>query len=117
MGPAGRSANPCWLASPAERQDAAWRVAGAAEKRGIGSGTRSDRIHILGVMQDWPVCFEEQHRIMNSLAKNVLYGSMGVAGLVAAAAVLDFVTGGGIFAAHSMAGYVMDVLFIVVRGS
>ena len=53
---------------------------------------------------------------MNSLAKNVLYGSMGVAGLVAAAAVLDFVTGGGVFATRSMAGYVMDVLFIVGAG-
>jgi threonine/homoserine/homoserine lactone efflux protein len=53
---------------------------------------------------------------MNSLAKNVLYGSIGVAGLVAAGAVLDLVTGGGIFATHSTAGYVMDALFIVGAG-
>jgi hypothetical protein len=53
---------------------------------------------------------------MNFQPKHVLYASIGVTGLVAAAAVLDFVTGGWVFATHSMAGYVMDAMFIVGAG-
>jgi hypothetical protein len=53
---------------------------------------------------------------MNSLPKNVLYTSIGLTGLVAAAAVADFLTGGWVFATHSTAGYVMDVMFIIGAG-
>lgn len=53
---------------------------------------------------------------MNSLPKRVLYASIGLTGLVAAAAVLDFVTGGMIFASHTTSGYVMDVFFILGAG-
>jgi hypothetical protein len=53
---------------------------------------------------------------MSSLPKRVLYGSMGLSGLVALAAVGDFVTGGMIFASHTMSGYVMDVMFLIGAG-
>jgi uncharacterized membrane protein len=53
---------------------------------------------------------------MNSLPRRLLYASIGLTGLVAAIAVIDFVTGGGVFASHTMTGYVMDGLFIVGAG-
>jgi hypothetical protein len=53
---------------------------------------------------------------MNSLPKNVLYTSIGLTALVAVASVADFLTGGWVFATHSMAGYVMDALFVVGAG-
>jgi hypothetical protein len=53
---------------------------------------------------------------MTSWPKRFLYGSIGLTGLVALAAVIDFVTGGMIFASHSMSGYVMDVMFLVGAG-
>lgn len=53
---------------------------------------------------------------MNSLPKRLLYASIGATGLVAAAAVVDFLTGGWVFASHSAAGYVMDVMFIAGAG-
>jgi hypothetical protein len=48
--------------------------------------------------------------------KRVLYASIGLTGLVAAAAAIDFLTGGMIFASHSMSGYVMDFMFILGAG-
>ena len=53
---------------------------------------------------------------MNSLPKRVLYASIGLTGLVAAAAAVDFLTGGWVFASHSMSGYVMDVMFLLGAG-
>jgi hypothetical protein len=53
---------------------------------------------------------------MNSLPKRVLYASIGLMGLVAAGAAVDFLTGGWVFAARSMSGYVMDALFLVGAG-
>jgi hypothetical protein len=53
---------------------------------------------------------------MNSLPKRVLYASIGVMGLVAAAAAVDFLTGGWVFASQSMSGYMMDALFLVGAG-
>jgi hypothetical protein len=46
----------------------------------------------------------------------MLYGSIGVTGLVAVAAVIDFATGGMIFASHTTSGYVMDVMFLIGAG-
>jgi hypothetical protein len=54
--------------------------------------------------------------LMTSWPKRFLYGSIGLAGLVALAAVIDFVTGGMVFASRSMSGYVMDVMFLVGAG-
>lgn len=53
---------------------------------------------------------------MTSWPKRILYGSIGATGLVAVAAVIDFVTGGMIFASHSTSGYVMDALFLIGAG-
>jgi len=53
---------------------------------------------------------------MNSLPKRVLYASIGLMGLVALAAVGDFVTGGMVFASQSMAGYMMDIFFLAGAG-
>jgi hypothetical protein len=53
---------------------------------------------------------------MSSLPKRVLYASIGLTGLVAAAAVIDFLTGGMVFASHSMSGYLMDVFFLIGSG-
>ena len=47
-------------------------------------------------------------RTMNLLPKQVLYASIGLTGLVAAAAAVDFLTGGAVFASHTLSGYVMD---------
>jgi len=53
---------------------------------------------------------------MNSLPKSVLRASIGVMGLVAVAAAIDFLTGGWVFASNSMSGYVMDFLFLAGAG-
>jgi hypothetical protein len=54
---------------------------------------------------------------MTSWPKRILYGSIGLTGLVAVAAVIDFVTGGMIFnASHTTSGYVMDVMFLIGAG-
>jgi uncharacterized membrane protein len=50
---------------------------------------------------------------MSSLPKRVLYAAMGLAGIVAVACVLDFVTPGGwTFAQH----YGMDVMLLIGAG-
>ena len=55
--------------------------------------------------------------LMTSWPKRLPYGSIGLTGLVALAAVADFVTGGMIFnAGHSTSGYVMDVMFLIGAG-
>jgi hypothetical protein len=54
---------------------------------------------------------------MTSWPKRILYASIGLTGLVAVAAVIDFVTGGMVFnASHSTSGYVMDVMFFIGAG-
>jgi hypothetical protein len=53
---------------------------------------------------------------MNSVPKRVLYASIGLMGLVATAALIDFLTGGWVFASQSMSGYVMDFLFMAGAG-
>jgi hypothetical protein len=55
--------------------------------------------------------FREIHPSMSSLPKRVLYASMGLAGVVAAACILDFV-GGWTFAKH----YSMDVMLLIGSG-
>jgi hypothetical protein len=55
--------------------------------------------------------FREMYPAMTSLPKRVLYASMGLAGIVAVACVLDFV-GGWTFAKH----YVMDVMLLIGAG-
>jgi hypothetical protein len=55
--------------------------------------------------------FREIHSSMTSLPKRVLYASMGLAGIVAAACVLDFV-GGWTFAGH----YGMDIILLITAG-
>lgn len=55
--------------------------------------------------------------LMTSWPKRFLYGSIGLAGLVSLAAVIDFVTGGMVFnASRSTSGYVMDVMFLIGAG-
>ncbi len=53
----------------------------------------------------------EIYPAMSSLPKRVLYASMGLAGIVAAACVLDFV-GGWTFAQH----YGMDIMLLIGSG-
>ena len=53
---------------------------------------------------------------MNSVPKRVLQASIGLMGLVGVAAIIDFVTGGWVFASQSMSGYIMDVLFLIGAG-
>jgi hypothetical protein len=55
--------------------------------------------------------FREMYPAMSSLPKRVLYASMGLAGVVAVACVLDFV-GGWTFAQH----YGMDVMLLIGAG-
>jgi len=55
----------------------------------------------------------EIYPAMSSLPKRVLYASMALAGIVAGACILDFVTPGGwTFAQH----YVMDVMLLIGSG-
>jgi uncharacterized membrane protein len=57
--------------------------------------------------------FREIYPSMSSLPKRVLYASMALAGIVAAACLLDFVTPGGwTFAQH----YGMDVILLIGSG-
>ena len=57
--------------------------------------------------------YREIHPAMSSLPKRVLYAAIGIAGIVAGACVLDFVTPGGwTFAQH----YLMDVMLLVGAG-
>jgi hypothetical protein len=54
---------------------------------------------------------------MTSWPKRILYASIGLAGLVALASVIDFVTGGMVFnGTRSTSGYVMDVMFLIGAG-
>jgi hypothetical protein len=55
--------------------------------------------------------FREIYPAMSSLPKRVLYASMGLAGIVAIACVLDFV-GGWTFASH----WGMDVMLLIGAG-
>ena len=57
------------------------------------------------------LAFREIHRSMTSLPKRVLYASMGLAGIVAVACVLDFVSG-WTFASH----YGMDIILLIAAG-
>ncbi|HEV7999580.1 MAG TPA: hypothetical protein VGP63_06860 [Planctomycetaceae bacterium] len=55
--------------------------------------------------------FREIYPAMTSLPKRVLYASMGLAGIVAAACILDFV-GGWTFAYH----WGMDTVLLIAAG-